>query len=82
MDKAGLWRGEKVLISGLASGARLETYVIPGLRGSGVICMNGPTAHLIKKGEIIIIMGFGLSDKEIQPKIVLVDEYNKFVKYL
>ena len=82
IDKTGLWNGEKVLIVSLTSGARLETYVIPGKSGSGVICMNGPTAHLIKKGEIIIIMGFSLSDKEISPKIALVDKNNKFVKYL
>ncbi|MDR1942471.1 MAG: aspartate 1-decarboxylase [Endomicrobium sp.] len=79
-DKAGLWIGEKVLVVSNTSGARLETYVIPGKAGSGVICMNGAAAHLIKKGEEIIIMGFQLSDKPIAPKIVFVDENNKFVK--
>ena len=82
IKKVGLWSGEKVLVASITSGARLETYVMFGKRNSGIICMNGAAAHLIKKGEEIIIMGFELSDKSIKPKIILVDENNKFVKYL
>lgn len=82
LDKAGFMVGEKVLITSVTSGARLETYIIPGDRGSGVIFMNGPTAHLIKVGEIIVIMGFELSNKPIQPTVILVDEKNQFVKYV
>ena len=80
IDKSGLWVGEKVLVVSNTSGARLETYVIPGKAGSGVICMNGAAAHLIKKGEIVIIMGFELSDKPIKAKIVFVNENNKCIK--
>jgi aspartate 1-decarboxylase len=58
IEKAGLWEGEKVLVVSNSSGARLETYVISGERDSGVICMNGAAAHLIKPGEELIIMGF------------------------
>ena len=79
-DKAGFWIGEKVLVVSNASGARLETYVIPGKSGSGVICMNGAAAHLIKKGEEIIIMGFQLSDKPVKAKKVFVDKNNKCIK--
>jgi aspartate 1-decarboxylase len=79
-DKAGFWIGEKVLVVSNTSGARLETYVIPGESGSGVICMNGAAAHLIKEGEEVIIMGFALSDKPIEPKIVFVDKNNKIIK--
>ncbi|MDR0820516.1 MAG: aspartate 1-decarboxylase [Endomicrobium sp.] len=79
-DKAGFWIGEKVLVVSNTTGARLETYVIPGGAGSGIICMNGAAAHLIKAGEEIIIMGFKLSDKPINPKIVFVDKNNKVVK--
>src|SRR5574342_1179944 len=82
LDKVGLWVGEKVLVSSNTSGARLETYVISGKRGSGVICMNGACAHLIKRGEEIIIMGFELTNKKNKPKVILVDSKNKFVKYL
>ena len=46
IEKTGLMEGERVLITSVTSGARLETYVIAGRAGSGVICMNGPTAHL------------------------------------
>ena len=80
IQKAGFWEGEKVSVVSITSGARLETYVIPGKPGQ--ICMNGAAAHLIKKGEIIIIMGYELSDKPIDAKKVFVDEENKFVRYL
>jgi aspartate 1-decarboxylase len=79
-DKAGFWIGEKVLVVSNTTGVRLETYVIPGDAGSGVICMNGAAAHLIRAGEKIIIMGFKLSDKPINPKIVFVDKNNKVIK--
>ncbi|MFQ5864490.1 MAG: aspartate 1-decarboxylase [bacterium] len=82
IEKAGLWPGEKVLVSSITSGARLESYVIVSEPGSGKICMNGAAAHLIKAGEEIIIMGFELTDKPVKPKIILVDKNNKFVKYL
>ncbi len=81
-EKAGFWPGEKVLVVSNTSGARLETYVITGKKGSGVICMNGAASHLIKIGEKIIVMGFELTDKPIKPKNILVDGNNRFVKFL
>ncbi len=82
IEKAGFWAGEKVLVVSNNSGARLETYVISGKKGSGIICMNGAAAHLIKIGEEIIIFGFELTDKPINPKNILVDKNNKFVRFL
>jgi len=82
VGKAGLWEGEKVLVVSNTSGARLETYVIIGDRGSGDICMNGAAAHLIKPGEEIIVMGFELSAEPINPRVILVDKFNKFVRFL
>ncbi len=82
IDKAGFWVGEKVLVVSNTSGARLETYVIAGQRGSGIICMNGAASLLIKKGEEIIVLGFELTDKPIEPKSILVDGKNAFVRYL
>ncbi len=82
IEKVGFLPGEKVLVTSNTSGARLETYVIAGERNSGVICMNGACAHLIKEGEEIIIMGFELTDKPIEPKMILVDKKNKFLRYL
>lgn len=82
MEKAGFWPGEKVLVTGNTSGVRLETYVIPGEKGSGLVCINGSATYLVKTGEEIIIMGFELTDKPIKAKVILVDENNKFVKFL
>jgi len=82
IEKAGFWPGEKVLVVSNTSGARLETYVIVGKRNSGIICMNGAASHLIKVGEKIIVMGFELTDEPIKPKNILVDENNRFVRYL
>jgi aspartate 1-decarboxylase len=82
IDKAGFSPGEKVLVVSNTTGMRLETYVLVGRRGSGMICMNGATAHLMKPGEELIIMGFELSDKPVAPVMVLVDKENRFVRYL
>ena len=82
LERTGLWVGEKVLVVSNTSGARLETYVFKGERDSGEICINGAAAHLIKKGEEVIIIGFELTDMPVTPKVILVDKQNKFVKYL
>ena len=79
IDRVGLWPGERVLVVSNTSGARLETYVIEGERGSGDICINGAAAHLIGMGEEVIIMGFELTPVPLQPKVILVDGANRFV---
>lgn len=82
IERVGFWPGEKVLVVSNTTGQRLETYVIAGERNSGVICMNGAAALLIKRGEEIIVIGFELTDKLIEPSMILVDENNKFMKNL
>ena len=82
MDRVGFWPGEKVLVVSNTTGQRLETYVIAGLRNSGVICMNGAAARLIRQGEEIIVMGFELTSEPITPIMILVDESNKYLKDL
>lgn len=82
LKKVDLWPYEKVLVVSNTSGHRLETYVIEGPEDSGVICMNGAAAHLIKAGEEIIIMAFESSTKPIEPTAILVDKSNRFVEYL
>ena len=82
VERAGFWPGEKVLVVSNTTGERLETYVIVGERGSGTIMMNGASAHVIKKGEEIIIMAFEISDKPVETSFILVDKQNKFVRYL
>lgn len=82
IQKAGFWIGEKVLVVSNTTGARLETYLIAGEKGSGTICMNGAAAHLIKQGEEVIIIGFELTEKPLQYKAILVDKNNKFARFL
>ncbi|OIP25392.1 hypothetical protein AUK11_00395 [bacterium CG2_30_37_16] len=68
MEAADLWAGEKVLIANINNGNRFETYVMEG-NGKEII-VNGAAAHLVEKGDIIIIMAFAMTDEEITPKIV------------
>ena len=82
IEKAGFWPGERVLVVDNTNGARLETYVMVGERDSGIICMNGASAHLIKVGDEIIVMGFELTDTPIKPQNIVVDKQNRFVRYL
>src|SRR5215467_6310011 len=82
MDMVGLLPGERVLVVSNTSGARLETYTIPGPRGSGAVCMNGAAAHLIKKGDEIIIMGFELADRPVESKQIVLDKDNQVVRWL
>ena len=82
LDRIDLWPGQKVTVVSNTSGNRLETYVIAGIRGSGMICINGAAALLIKKGEEVIIFSYALSDRAITPKCILVDSQNKYVQDL
>src|SRR5206468_4496718 len=84
MEAADLLEGEQVAIVDVTNGARIETYVIPGERGSGVIGINGAAAHLVHPGDLIIIMSYAvLTDAEaraLKPLVVHVDEQNRVVK--
>lgn len=80
LDAAGLIEGEQVAIVDIDNGNRLETYVIAGERGSGVIGINGAAAHLVHPGDLVIIIAYGiLNEQEVlqyAPKVVFVDENN------
>jgi len=80
MDIADLWPGEKVLVASITTGARLETYVLEGKPGTGKILINGGAAHLIREGERVTIMAFGVTDTPPEPKILLLDDHNKVVR--
>jgi aspartate 1-decarboxylase len=84
MEAADLLEGEQVAIVDITNGARIETYVIPGERGSGVIGINGAAAHLIHAGDLVIIMSYAmLEDAEaraLKPLVVHVDRRNRVVK--
>ncbi|MCP3907565.1 MAG: aspartate 1-decarboxylase [Oceanicoccus sp.] len=79
LDLAGLLPNEKVLVVSNTSGARLETYIIEGKRGTGYIGINGAASHLIEAGEEIIIIAFTLATEPVEPKAILVDKNNRFV---
>ena len=80
MEAADLWAGEKVLVASITTGARLETYVLAGEPGTGKILINGGAAHLIKAGERVAIMAFGLSETPVEVKNLLLDERNRIVR--
>jgi aspartate 1-decarboxylase len=84
MEAADLLEGEQVAIVDITNGARIETYVIPGPRGSGVIGINGAAAHLVHPGDLVIIMSYAvLSDAEaraLEPVVVHVDGQNRVLK--
>lgn len=81
MELSDIWANEKVQIVNNHNGARFETYVIPGPRGSGVICLNGAAARLVQPGDQVIIISYAMmTDTEARahkPKVVLMDEGNK-----
>jgi len=84
MDAAGLFEYEHVHIVNVNSGSRIETYVIAGERGSGVICLNGAAARAGQKGDPVIIMSYAaMTPEEIKthrPKVVFVDDKNAIVR--
>lgn len=83
MDAADLLENEKVQIVNNNNGARLETYVIVGERGSGVVCLNGAAARLVQPGDNVIIISYAMMSAEElathRPTVVFVDETNKAV---
>lgn len=81
MDSVRILPYEKILISNMANGERFETYAIPGKRGSGVICLNGATAHKGAVGDRLIVFAFAqLSEEEVaahKPLITVLDSKNR-----
>lgn len=84
MEKADIVRNEKVQVVNNNNGQRFETYVIPGERGSGIICLNGAAARLVHPGDVVIIITYGIYDREEaalhEPKVVFLDERNRVVR--
>jgi aspartate 1-decarboxylase len=85
MDASSIIANEKVVIVNNNNGARFETYVIPGERASGVICLNGAAARLVQPGDIVIIMAYAMMDfeeaKNFKPAVVFPDtKTNRLVK--
>ena len=84
IDAAGILPGERVQICNNNNGARLETYTIPGKRGSGVVCLNGAAARCTAIGDVVIIIAYAQMDEKearaLVPKVVMVDEKNRPLK--
>jgi aspartate 1-decarboxylase len=81
MDITDIWANEKVQVVNNNNGSRLETYVIPGPRGSGVICLNGAAARHAHPGDKVIIISYGMMTEEearsYKPKIAILDADNR-----
>lgn len=82
LEKTGIWPNDQVQVVSNTSGANFITYVIPAPAGSGEICMNGAAALYCQRGEEIIIMGYELTDKPLPARVILVNERNRFVRFL
>ena len=84
MEKAHILPNERVQVVDNNNGARLETYVIPGPKGSGVICLNGAAARCAQPGDTVIIMAYAWMDeaeaRKHKPTVVMVDEKNHAVE--
>ena len=84
MDAADLLPGEQVSIVDVTNGARLETYVIEGERGSGVLGINGAAAHLVHEGDLVILISYAqfadADARAFEPRIVHVDDANTIVE--
>ena len=84
LDAADIWVNEKVQVVNNNNGSRLETYAIPGERGSGVVCLNGAAARLVQPGDTVIIISYGTFDaaeaRDYQPRLVFVDDANRIAE--
>lgn len=84
LEAAGIRPNEKVQVVNNNNGSRLETYVIKGVRDSGVICLNGAAARLVQPGDKVIIITYAMMTEEeaqdFAPKVVMVDADNKITE--
>ena len=85
MDASNIIANEKVVVVNNNNGARFETYVITGERGTGVICINGAAARLVQTGDVVIIMSYAMMDfeeaKKFKPAVVFPDtKTNKLIQ--
>ncbi|EGL82243.1 Aspartate 1-decarboxylase [Caldalkalibacillus thermarum TA2.A1] len=86
MEAVDILPNEKVQVVNNNNGARLETYVIPGPRGSGTICLNGAAARLVQPGDTVIIISYALVPEEkaaqFRPKVAIMDNDNRIAELI
>jgi aspartate 1-decarboxylase len=82
LERTDIIPGEKVSIWNINNGTRIETYAISLPRGSGRVVINGAAARLFHPGDKVIIVAFCLTDEKIEPRMIAVDDQNRFVQNL
>ena len=82
LERVDVLPGEKVCVWNVTNGQRIETYALPAPAGSGDIIVNGAAARRFQPGDTVIIVSFVLTDEAITPRMILVDERNRFVDWL
>lgn len=84
MEAADIVPYERVQVVNNNNGARFETYVIKGVKGSGTVCVNGAAARLVQKGDVVIILSYCTVERgragKVQPKVVLLEGQNRIMK--
>jgi aspartate 1-decarboxylase len=82
LERVDIIPGEKVAVWNVNNGERIETYALPAPAGSGSVIVNGAAARRFQAGDKIIVVAFELTDEPVQPRMILVDERNRFVDWL
>jgi aspartate 1-decarboxylase len=82
LERTDIVPGEKVCVWNVTNGQRIETYALPAPAGSGEVIVNGAAAHRFSPGDRVIVVAFVLTDEPVEPRMILVDEQNRFVEWL
>lgn len=82
LERVDMWDGELVHVWNVTNGERFQTYALLGEPGSGLIRINGAAAHKARQGDIVIVAAFALTDERITPKVILVDDHNRYLRNL
>lgn len=78
LDRVGIVPGEKVAVWNVTNGERFETYALPAPRGGGQVIVNGAAAHRCRPGDRVIVVAFVLTDEPVVPRMILVDDANRY----
>jgi aspartate 1-decarboxylase len=82
LERVDIIPGEKVAVWNVTNGQRFETYALPAPRGSGDVIVNGAAAHRCRAGDLVIVVAFVLTDEPVAPRMIMVDDRNRFVEDL
>jgi len=82
LERVDILPGEKVCVWNVTNGERIETYALPAPAGSGDIVVNGAAARRFQPGDTVIVVAFVLTDEQIKPRMILVNQRNQFVEWL